>query len=89
MANHGEYAPADKWIRTLGRLIAKVHIKDRKQATDGTRRQVNIREGSIDWPAVHRALNEVDYRGWCTIEGSNGLPYEEQSRRLDLIMAGK
>jgi L-ribulose-5-phosphate 3-epimerase len=89
VANHGEYATAEQWIRTLGKLIAKVHIKDWKRTADGKRRQADIRDGAIDWPAVHRALDEVGYRGWFTIEGSGGLPYEEQSRRLDLIMAGK
>lgn len=89
VANHGEYAPAEAWIRTLGKLTAKVHIKDWKRTADGKRRSADIREGAIDWPAVYRALSEIGYNGWFTIEGSGDLPYEEQSRRLDLIIAGK
>lgn len=89
VANHGEYASAEQWIRTLGKLTAKIHIKDWKRNADGKRQPADIRDGAIDWPAVHRALGEVGYDDWFTIEGSGGLPYEEQSRRLDLIIAGE
>ncbi|MHB8901500.1 MAG: sugar phosphate isomerase/epimerase family protein [Thermoguttaceae bacterium] len=89
VANHGEYAPAEEWIRTLGKLTVKVHIKDWKRTEEGKRRSADIRDGDIAWPAVHKALGEVGYRDWFTIEGSGGLSYEEQSRRLDLILAGK
>ena len=47
-----------------------------------------IRDGSVDWPAVRQALDEVGYRGWMTIE-SGKLSPEELSKRLDLILAGK
>ena len=46
------------------------------------------RDGSVNWPVVLAALDEVGYRGWMTIEGV-GLPLREESRRLDLILAGK
>lgn len=50
---------------------------------------VNIREGSIDWPAVTKMLGEVGYKGWMTIEGSGELTMQEKSERLDLILEGK
>jgi len=89
VANHGEYAPAEQWIRTLGKLTAKIHVKDWKRTPDGRSQSADIRDGAVDWPAVRRALDEVGYGDWFTIEGSRGLPLEEQSRRLDLIIAGK
>ena len=49
---------------------------------------VHPRDGSIDWPAVRRALDKVGYNGWATIE-DGGLPLAEFARRFDLIEAGK
>ena len=50
---------------------------------------MNIREGSVDWASVMKALKKAEYQGWMTIEGSEKLSLEERSRRLDLISAGK
>lgn len=90
IGNHVQYAPPQDWIRTLGSLIAKVHVKDFKLSpTDpNTGSFVDIREGSVNWPVVRRALDEVGYSGWLTIEGGKLSP-QEASRRLDLIIAGK
>ena len=38
-----------------------------------------------NWPEVRKALDEVGYNGWMTIEGGN-LSNEENSKRLDLII---
>jgi hexulose-6-phosphate isomerase len=89
IGNHVKYAPPQQWIRTLGKLIAKCHAKDFKLNANGhDGKFVEIRDGSIDWPVVRQALIEIGYHGWVSIEGSN-LPLAEQSRRLDLIIAGK
>jgi sugar phosphate isomerase/epimerase len=37
---------------------------------------------------VRRALDEVGYDGWATIE-DGGLPMAEFSKRFDLIAAGE
>lgn len=90
IGNHVKYAPPEEWIRALGDLIVKCHIKDFKLNSNGQGGKfVNIREGSVDWPAVVKALDEVKYKGWMTIEGSGNLPVVEQGKRLDLILAGK
>ncbi len=90
VGNHVKYlVPPEKWIRTLGRLIAKVHIKDYKLAPDGRSGSfVHPRDGSINWPAVRDALEAVGYNGWLTIE-DGGLPLPEFRRRLDEIIAGR
>ena len=60
--------------QALGPLIAKVHIKDFKLNPDGHGGNfVHPRDGSIDWPAVRRALDDAGYDGWATIE-DGGLP---------------
>ncbi len=89
IGNHVKYAPPTEWIRTLGSLIAKCHVKDFRLKPDGHGGKfVNIREGSVDWPAVRKALDDVGYSGWMTIETSR-CSDEEHARRLDLIIAGK
>ncbi len=89
IGNHVKYVPPQVWIKTLGPLIAKLHVKDFKLNADGHGGQfVHPRDGSIDWPAVRQALDDVGYDGWATIE-DGGLPLSEFRRRFDLIAAGE
>ena len=90
IGNHVKYAMPEEWIRALGKLIVKVHVKDFKLNPDGQGGQfVDIRDGSVDWPLVRKALDRIGYNGWMTIEGSGKLSLEERSSRLDLIIAGE
>ena len=90
IGNHVKYAPPEEWIRTLGDLIVKCHVKDFKlNANRQGGKFVNIREGSVDWPKVIQALDAIKYNGWMTIEGSGKLPVIEQSNRLDQILIRK
>jgi L-ribulose-5-phosphate 3-epimerase len=89
LGNHVKYAPTQDWVKALGALVAKCHVKDFKLKPDGHGGDfVDIRDGSVDWPLVRRALDEVQYRGWMTIEGGD-IPLDEQSKRLDIIIAGQ
>lgn len=89
IGNHVKYSPPQDWIRALGERIVKIHVKDFKLNENGQGGEfVNIRDGSVEWPAVRRALDEVGYDGWCTIEGGN-VSLEEHSQRLDDILAGR
>ena len=90
IGNHVKYAMPQEWIRALGKLIVKCHVKDFKLNLDGRGGDFcNIRDGSVDWPLVRQELDKIGYNGWMTIEGSGGLSLEERNRRLDLIIAGK
>ncbi len=78
------------WIRTLGKRIAKLHIKDFK--FEG-RRQVQwtaLGEGEIDWQEIYKALQEVGYTGSATVElpGGDEAYLREVSRRFDQILTG-
>ncbi|MBN1395892.1 MAG: sugar phosphate isomerase/epimerase [Pirellulales bacterium] len=89
IGNHVKYAPPQDWIRALGKLIVRCHVKDFKLSANGNGGEFcNLREGSVDWPVVVKALDEIGYKGWMTVEGSK-LSLGEQSERLDLIIAGK
>ena len=89
IGNHVKYAPPETWIPKLGKKLFKVHIKDFKLNADGHGGKFcKIREGSVNWPACRKALDDVGYNGWLTNE-SGGLSLEELSKRFDLIIAGK
>jgi hexulose-6-phosphate isomerase len=77
------------WIRVLGKRIAKLHIKDFK-FENGVATWVNLREGQINWRAVHDALDAVKYKGTATVELSGGdrdyLKYVNE--RFEQILTG-
>ena len=81
------YGYPQEWIRALGKRIVKMHLKDFK--TDN-RQFVALREGSIDWPEVRKAVGEIGYQGYMTVElsGGDAAYLKEVSRRVDLIIAG-
>jgi L-ribulose-5-phosphate 3-epimerase len=82
--------PPEQWIRTLGKLIIKCHVKDYKLTSDGHGGSwPTLREGSVNWPEVRKALDEIGYEGWGTIEAPGPIPLAEQNRRFDLIVAGE
>jgi L-ribulose-5-phosphate 3-epimerase len=89
------FAWPQDWIRTLGRRIKKVHLKDFKGGPGlfgGIKGQfVNLREGSIDWPEVRRAFSEVGYTGFMTTElgGGDANYLRDVSARVDKILAGE
>ena len=92
IGNHVRFAPPEEWILALGHLLSKIHVKDYllDPADPGGRgKSVNIREGSVRWPVLRQALEVVNYNGWMTIESNGSISFEERSRRLDLILAGR
>jgi len=85
--------PPETWIRTLGASIVELHIKEYRNNEDGKSGVwTNLREKGINWPEVRKALDEVGFDGFATIEESGAkprIPLDEQSKQLDLILAGK
>ncbi len=64
-----------KEIRTLGPHIAQFHAKDLKGLYG---------QGSIDFPAVRRAMDDIGYSGWFVFEGTETPLGLEQSIRADV-----
>ena len=59
------YGIPQQWIRTLGPMLRKVHVK----GFDARKRDFCwLLEGSIDWPAVMTALRDIGYDGYITAE---------------------
>jgi hexulose-6-phosphate isomerase len=83
----------DQWIRILGQRIGKLDIKEysrEKQKNEGLWKgfQVEIGEGDCDWPAVRKALLEIEYHGWATAEvrGGDRTRLQEIAERMDRVL---
>lgn len=71
------YGWPEQWIKILGNRIAKVHIKEfsRKIADEQGKRAgfgVKLLEGDVNWSAVMKALDDIGYTTWTTIEQPGG-----------------
>jgi L-ribulose-5-phosphate 3-epimerase len=71
------YGWPEQWIKILSKRIAKVHIKEfsRKIADKQGKFagfDVKLQEGDVNWPVVMKALDDIGYNGWTTIEQTGG-----------------
>ena len=78
------------WIRVLGKRIVKLHIKDFKFEKN-VASWVALKEGQIDWHAVHAALEEIQYKGTASVElpGGDADYLKEVNRRFEQILSGE
>jgi len=83
------YGYPQDWIRTLGKGIAKVHLKDFKRKKDGYE-WVNLGDGDVDWAAVREAFRETGYSGSaiCELDGGDEAYLRDVSRRVDRLVLG-
>jgi hexulose-6-phosphate isomerase len=77
----------EDWIRTLGKRIKKVHLKDFKVSGY---RFVNLLDGDINWPEVRKAFAEIGFTGFMNTElgGGDEAYLRDVSARVDKIIAG-
>jgi L-ribulose-5-phosphate 3-epimerase len=71
------YGWPEQWVRILGKRIQKLHIKEfsrKRRDNEGLRKgfDVPLLEGDDDWPAVMKALDDVQYSGWAMTEQPGG-----------------
>jgi L-ribulose-5-phosphate 3-epimerase len=90
------YGYPQDWIHTLGKRIAKLHIKDfsfkrEKGSDNAVAAWVPLGEGDIDWLAVYEALGDIGYQGTATLELDPGdaVYLKEMRRRFGLILTGE
>jgi len=83
------YGYPQDWIRTLGKSIVKVHLKDFKRKEDGYA-WVNLGDGDVDWAAVRQAFADTGYSGSVIAELKGGdEPYlRDVSSRIDKLLLG-
>jgi L-ribulose-5-phosphate 3-epimerase len=84
------YGYPQDWIRTLGKSIVKLHIKDFKREKDGYK-WVNLGDGDTDWAEIRKALAEINYSGSVIVEleGGDEAYLRDISYRLDRLLLGK
>ena len=91
------YGYPQDWIRTLGKRIVRLHLKDFTFLRDPAVRKtvadwVNLRDGEIDWKQIHAALKDIGYSGYATVElgGDGQADYlKDVNRRFELILNGE
>jgi L-ribulose-5-phosphate 3-epimerase len=74
------------WIRTLGKRIVKLDVKDFKR---NGYKWTNLLDGDVNWRQVRRALDEIGYTGFMTVEidGGDEAYLAEVAKRMDRIIA--
>ncbi len=82
------YGYAQDWLRTLGKRIVKIHLKDFKRKGYEWK---TLLEGDVNWLEVRRALNEIGYNDFLTTElgGGDEAYLTDLSERIDKIIAMK
>ena len=80
------YGYAQDWIRTLGKRIVKIHLKDFKRKGY---QWTNLLDGDVNWKQVRAALDEIGYNGFMTTElrGGDEAYLTDLSARIDKIIA--
>jgi len=84
----------EDWIRTLGKRIKRVHLKDYKGGPGlfgGNKGEfVNLLDGSVNWGEVRKALIEIGFTSYMTTElgGGDEAYLRDVSARVDKILAG-
>lgn len=68
IGNHQKYGQPAAWIRTLGRRIVKLDVKDWGKKPGFSK----IGEGDVEWAAVRQALLSIGYTGWGAAEVAGG-----------------
>jgi hexulose-6-phosphate isomerase len=58
----------EMWIRILGKLIKRIHLKDFKLSIGNINGFCDLLEGDVNWPEVIKALKEIGYDSYLTVE---------------------
>ena len=85
------YGYPEHWIRGLKNRIKKVHFKDYQISSSNF---VDLLEGDVNYPEVMKALNEIGYDDWVTVELPPHKCYKNSSIHIasvamDIILGRK
>src|SRR5688572_19479540 len=86
------YGYPQDWIRTLGKRIVKIHLKDfAMDRSNGRFYWKNPGEGDVEWPEVRKAISEIGFDGFITTEigGGDAAYLKDVVARLDRFLAGQ
>ncbi len=68
IGNHQRFGRPAEWIRTLGKRIIKLDVKDWGKRSGFSK----IGDGDVDWDDVCQALADIGYHGWAAAEVGGG-----------------
>jgi L-ribulose-5-phosphate 3-epimerase len=92
LGNVVRYGRPTDWIEALGPRIFRLDVKEYSTArmnAEGPWKgfDVALGDGDIDWAAINRALAEIGYSGWASVEmpGGGREQLADLKRRLDRI----
>lgn len=93
IGNVANFGWPEHWIRVLGPRIFKLDIKEyskEKRDKEGPFAgfRVKLGEGSINWPSVVEALEQIGYEGWVSaeVQGGDRTWLQELSERMDKVL---
>lgn len=94
VANVLTYGYPEDWLRILGPRVKAIHFKDFRKDIDNIRGFVPLLHGDVDWTAVARALREIDYQKYVTVEVPPLPTFPLQALRdarhsLDIILGNR
>jgi hexulose-6-phosphate isomerase len=58
----------EMWIKILGKMIKRIHLKDFKTSVGNITGFCELLEGDVNWPKVIEALNKIGYNEYLTAE---------------------
>mgnify|MGYP001202050580 CR=1 FL=1 len=84
IGNHQKYGKPAQWIRTLGKRIVKLDVKDWGKKNGFCK----IGDGDVDWAEVRKALLDIEFTGWCTAEVAGGKRdrIEDGAKRMNVAL---
>ncbi len=84
IGNARKFAPSEEWIQVLGSRIAKLDVKDWGEKNGFCK----IGDGDVNWSAVCKQLDQLEFKGWCTAEVAGGGidRLQEIGQRMDRVL---
>ena len=89
------YGWPEQWIKVLGKRINRIHVKEfdtEKMKKEGLYKgfDCDLTEGSNNWPAIMKALDNAGYTGWAISEQRGGQIFpglQKLTAAMDKIFA--
>ena len=76
------YGYPEQWIKILGRRIQKVHLKDFSLTIGNIHGFTHLFQGDVNWRGVMRALREIGYEGFLTVEVPPYRSYPKEALKI-------
>ncbi len=95
IGNVGRFGWAEQWVKVIGKRINRIHVKEfdtKKMKEQGLYKgfDCDLTEGTNNWPAIMKALDEAGYQGWAISEQRGGNVFtglKKLTAAMDKIIA--